>query len=207
MSITPAELAATVAVALGIPTNSVKNYDRKLMEAGLRTKKGHGRGSAIMGAEDAAVLLAAISSCDEIGRAPDCVRKLYRTPYAGVTGNNPKSEFAELAVLCEIVGATENDVDTFGKALVAILRHLVSKPDPKHYFSFEVSIACGAPYAVDLIIAMPKKIKRIEFYRAGDAAKTIAGGLRVKREVMGSALVWVAEIIAGRAPASTEEIA
>src|SRR5262249_18355303 len=77
MALTPAELVAIGAPHLGLPVMTVKNYDRRLMEAGLRTKKGHGRGSALMGPKDAAVLLAAIASSDEISQAPECVRRLY----------------------------------------------------------------------------------------------------------------------------------
>ena len=73
MPLTPADLVAIVAADLGLPVTTVRNYDRKLMEAGLRTKKGHGRGSALMGPKDAAVLLAAIASSDEIAQAPECV--------------------------------------------------------------------------------------------------------------------------------------
>ncbi|MGY3387783.1 hypothetical protein ACVWW6_000374 [Bradyrhizobium sp. USDA 3311] len=198
MAITPAELVGTVAVALGIPYGTVKNYDRRLMEAGLRTKKGHGRGSALMGAEDAAVLLAAIASCDEIGRAADCVQTLYELPFAGRSSDHPRNDFENLSFLCDIIGRTEKEVNTFGRAIVAVMQHLAGKADPKHYFGFEVSIAGGEPYAADLIVTTPKKTRRIEFYRAGQIQKTIDACLRVKREIIGSAFVVVANVIADR---------
>lgn len=198
MPITPVELVGTVAVALGVPVGTVKNYDRRLMEAGLRTKKGHGRGSALMGAEDAAVLLAAIASTEEIGRAAECVLMLYDLPFAGKTSDHPRNEYEDISFLCDALGSTEKEVNTFGKAIVAIMRHLVGGDDPKHYFGFGVSIAGGAPYAADLIITTPKKTRRIEFYRKGAIGNTIDACLRVKREITGSAPVIVANAIAER---------
>ena len=209
MPITPAELTATVAVALGMPTNSVKNYDRQLMEAGLRTKKGHGRGTALMGAEDAAVLLAAIAASDEIGRAADCVNALYAFPFDEKLGDHTRSEYADISLLSEIIGCAKKEVDTFGKALVAIMHHLVGTADPNHYFGFEVSIAGGEPYAVGVLILKPGMTRRIEFSSAGDTAESIAGGLRVTREIIGAATAWVADIVAGRkrSPANSGEAA
>jgi len=80
MPITPQDLVSTVATLLDMPVNTVKNYDRKLMEAGLRTKKGHGRGSAIMSPRDAAMLLVAIASNDEITRAAEGTSKTRELP-------------------------------------------------------------------------------------------------------------------------------
>src|SRR6476660_797028 len=69
MPITPQDLVSTVATLLDMPVNTVKNYDRQLMEAGLRTKKGHGRGSAIMTMRDDAMLVMAIMSAEEVNHA------------------------------------------------------------------------------------------------------------------------------------------
>ncbi|MDR6302572.1 hypothetical protein GGQ85_000248 [Nitrobacter vulgaris] len=198
MAITPAELVGTVAVALGIPYGTVKNYDRRLMEAGLRTKKGHGRGSALMGPEDAAILLAAIASCDEIGRAADCVRTLYELPFAGRSSDHPRNKFEDLPFLCNAIGRKDKEVNTFGKALVAVIQHLTEKADTRHYFGFEVSIAGGDPYAADLIITTPKKTRRIEFYRAGTIQSTFDAFLRIKRVIIGSALEIIANALAER---------
>jgi hypothetical protein len=198
--ITPADLVATVGVALGMPINSVKNYDRRLMEAGLRSKKGHGRGSAVMGPEDAAILLASIGSSDEIERAADCVQRLYALPYAGADTTRAQMELGrvELSYLCKIIGADEHEVGTFGGALASTIRYLVSKPDPNNYFGFEVSIAGGKPYAVGLLILKPGTTRRIEFSHTGATAESIAGGLRVRREIIGAATALVADIVAGR---------
>jgi hypothetical protein len=190
VSITPAELVATVAAVLGIPY------------AGLRTKKGHGRGSALMGAEDAAVLLAAIASCDEIRRAADCVQTLYALPFAGRTSNHRRNEYEDISFLCGAIGRTEKEVNTFGKAIVAIMHHLIGKADSKHYFGFDVWIAGGAPQAAELIITTPKKTRRIEFYRKGEILKTVDACLIVKRQIIGSAMVVVSNVLAERSEAA-----
>jgi hypothetical protein len=57
---TPGQLVQTMAEALGIPAETVTNYDRVLSENGMRSKSGRGRGSAKVTAADAANLLIAI---------------------------------------------------------------------------------------------------------------------------------------------------
>ena len=57
---TPGQLVKTMAKALGIPAETVTNYDRVLSENGMRSKSGRGRGAAKVTAIDAANLLIAI---------------------------------------------------------------------------------------------------------------------------------------------------
>ena len=57
---TPGQLVKTMAEALGIPAETVTNYDRVLSENGMRSKSGRGRGAAKVTASDAANLLIAI---------------------------------------------------------------------------------------------------------------------------------------------------
>lgn len=57
---TPGQLVQTMADSLGIPAETVTNYDRVLSENGLRSKSGRGRGAAKVTAADAANLLIAI---------------------------------------------------------------------------------------------------------------------------------------------------
>src|SRR6516165_1680764 len=57
---TPGQLVQAVAQALGIPVETVTNYDRVLSENGMRSKSGRGRGAAKVTAGDAANLLIAI---------------------------------------------------------------------------------------------------------------------------------------------------
>ena len=87
MPLTPADLAGVVAEALGLPLTTVKNYDRKLMEAGLRTKKGHGRGSALMGPKDAAKAVGLL--------APKRVIPIHYGTFPPLVGD--PQEFARLA--------------------------------------------------------------------------------------------------------------
>jgi hypothetical protein len=57
---TPGQLVQAVSEVLGIPAETVTNYDRVLSESGLRSKGGRGRGAAKVTARDAANLLIAI---------------------------------------------------------------------------------------------------------------------------------------------------
>lgn len=177
MPLTPADLAEVVAEALGLPLTTVKNYDRKLMEAGLRAKKGHGRGSALMGPKDAAILLAAIASSEEIARSPECVRSLYGLPYNPfLSGSRTNVDFFQPDVpggavpagpsfLSELIGVDENAVNTFGVAFVALIEHLASAHDHKYSLGFEVLIGHNLPFAAGLVILRPRKrANRIDFF-------------------------------------------
>jgi hypothetical protein len=57
---TPRQLVEVMSEALGIPMETVTNYDRVLSENGMRSKSGRGRGAATVTASDAANLLIAI---------------------------------------------------------------------------------------------------------------------------------------------------
>ena len=56
----PRELVELIAEAVGIPATTLTVYDRTLLEAGLRSKRGRGRGAAEVTPRDAAHLLTAI---------------------------------------------------------------------------------------------------------------------------------------------------
>ena len=58
---TPGQLVHTVSKVLGIPQATVVQYDRNLVEAGLRTKGGRGLSAARVTSQDAASLLIAIA--------------------------------------------------------------------------------------------------------------------------------------------------
>ena len=57
---TPGQLVRIMAETLGVPAETVTNYDRVLSENGMRSKSGRGRGAAKVTAGDAANLLIAI---------------------------------------------------------------------------------------------------------------------------------------------------
>jgi hypothetical protein len=202
MPLTPADLATIVAEALNLPLATVKNYDRKLMEAGLRTKKGHGRGSALMGPRDAAVLLAAIASSDEIARVSESVRWLYDMPYMPPPDKTDSGliripelssgrEPAKLSFLSDLIGVDEKAIDTFGAALVAVMEHLVSNSNRINWVSrhvaFEVFIGrgMGLPYSARLAITLPKKSGRIAFWRSVMFQKSIRADLMITRAIVG----------------------
>jgi hypothetical protein len=196
MAITPGELVQTVAFALGMPEQSVKNYDRQLMEAGLRTKKGHGRGSALMGPEDAAILLAAIASSDEVRRAPVSVQKLYQLPCL----DEPEKQ---LPILGRVIKAADAEINTFGKAFVEIMRHVVSKRDQNFAFSLDVTIAAGTPCLGLLSVSKAQKTRNIEFWGEGDIVKLGLSGLTLNRSISAEALGDIADVLAGRLDLTT----
>jgi hypothetical protein len=204
MSITPQDLVSKVAMLLNMPVNTVKNYDRKLMEAGLRTKKGHGRGSAIMNSDDAAMLLVAIASSDEISLAAQCAPTARKIPFASksdqrMRNNNEVDRLnrAAMSNLCHITGSRLRDCVTFGGAIDVIMKHLVDQ-ERDTLFSFQVESISGAPLAATIQILGEKKNETIDFYRWGTAKQFISSGLHVRRAVPGSTLSRIAALIAGR---------
>jgi len=66
---TPGQLVETMAEVLGVPLETVTNYDRVLSENGLRSKSGRGRGAAKVTAGDATNLLIAIMGSPIAGAA------------------------------------------------------------------------------------------------------------------------------------------
>jgi hypothetical protein len=164
-----------------------------------------------MGPEDAAVLLAAVAASDDASHAPESVRKLYALPFAGLSPNND-GEFVAPSFLGKIIGAEEGAINTFGRALVAIMKHLVATPDYTHSFAFEVSVAGGVPFFADLeIFEKPNpadplhvdvdaelKSRHVEFLRTTQMRKTIWKGLRVRRYVSFLVIYKLAEVLSGR---------
>lgn len=84
---TPGELVRVVAASLGVPETLVLQADRKLSEAGLRSKGGRGRSSVRITARDAASLLIAIGAGS---MAKDTVTTL--KDYAGLPRAMRKTE-------------------------------------------------------------------------------------------------------------------
>jgi hypothetical protein len=203
---TPQELASSVATLLRLPVSKVTNFDRKLMEAGLRTKKGHGRGSAVMNYRDAAILLLAIASSDEISQAADCVSTARKLPFANLSHKDEDlgKRIIRSSILADI--GDPEDFNTFGKATDAIMKYLVAQPR-RDFFSFEVVTVSGEPLAAYVIISSrgqiissTRNVDRIEYYRGPTAKTFISNGLRVSRIIQGPTVSGIAAIIAGRAP-------
>jgi hypothetical protein len=96
---TPGELVEAVADVLGIPMETVTNYDRVLSENGMRSKSGRGRGAAKVTAGDAANLLIAIMGSPIAGasvkEAANTCRKYGSLPGSIVAGTN---NFASLGL-------------------------------------------------------------------------------------------------------------
>lgn len=212
---TPQELVSSVASMLRLPVSKVRNFDRQLMEAGLRSKKGHGRGSAIMNHADAAMLLAAIASSDEISLAAECVSEARKLPFANISHKDEDAgdlgkQILRNSILMEI--GSPRDFGTFGRAIDAVMKYLVAQ-QRGDFFSMEIVTVSGEPLAAYIVISSPgqiissgKGVDRIEFYRRGTEKTFISGGLRVSRTVQGPTISAIADIISGRAPVRPEEL-
>ena len=197
MPATPHDLVSKVADLLRMPVARVKNFDRKLMEAGLRTKKGHGRGSAIMSSTDAAMLLVAIASSDEVGFAAHSTPMTRRFPLAPDEHQPTGASSAALATLCERIGGKPSDYSNFGDAIDVIMNHLVDR-DRDYQFSFQVGAAGQLPLTAEIVLFDEEGAKRIRFMHA---LGKYMSGLHVERMVPPSALSGIASLIAGRTPA------
>src|SRR5438034_6566493 len=137
MSITPQVMIETVALHLQMPESRVKNYDRKLMEAGLRTKKGHGRGSALMTMNDAAMLLIAIASTDDVSDAATT---------AAFLRDFPQRDWAEAdAPLVGLIGGRSRDLKKLGSAVLSIMKYLAVNDVHDVYLSLDVTLIRTVP--------------------------------------------------------------
>jgi hypothetical protein len=202
MPTTPGDLVSKVADLLRMPVARVKNFDRKLMEAGLRTKKGHGRGSAIMSSADAAMLLVAIASSDEVAFAEHSTPMTRRFPVAPDEYQPNGSSSATMASLCAKMGGKPSDYSNFGDAIDAIMNHLV-EGDRDYQFSFRVEASGQLPLSAEIILFDEEGAKRIHFLGKHSS------GLSVERMVPPSALAAIASLLGGRTPVKkslTEEI-
>jgi hypothetical protein len=191
---TPHDLVSKVADLLRMPVSRVKNFDRKLMEAGLRTKKGHGRGSAIMDAKDAAMLLVAIASSDEVGFAAHSTPMTRRFPLA-LDGYQPGGSSSDAcASLCDRIGGKPSDYSNFGDAIDTIMKHLVDQ-DRSYQFAFRVGTAGQIPLTAEIVLFDGEEVKRIRFMHM---LGKVMSGLQVERTVPPSALAEIASHLAGR---------
>ena len=99
-----------------LPVSTVRNVDRQLMEAGLRTKKGRGRGSALMSPSDAATLLIALAASDQLSSVQACVSQtrslpIFRSPDRGLRTVTHENDFNALVAL---IGSKQDNFVTFG---------------------------------------------------------------------------------------------
>lgn len=102
---TPGQLVETMAEALGIPAETVTNYDRVLSESGMRSKSGRGRGAAKVTAGDAANLLIAILGSPIAGASVKEAANTCRTygslpaiKYASGSYGSGKTSFTKLGL-------------------------------------------------------------------------------------------------------------
>jgi hypothetical protein len=191
MTLTPQGLVETVAMYLGMPEGRVKNYDRRLMEAGLRTKKGHGRGSAIMTMNDAAMLLIAIASTDEVNDAATTASHLR---------DFPLHESADASPLSELIGADARDVKKLGPAVCAVMNYLASSNSEDVFVSLKVTLAGTLPVWAQIILYQRKKTIEVDYHWKKAPVSILAGGLQVNRQIWGPAIQAVAKRVAGAAP-------
>jgi hypothetical protein len=75
----PIDLAKGLAAGLGMPEAQIVVYDRYIRDAGLRSRKGRGRGAAQVTARDAANLVTAVLGTGEVKYAAHAVRRYSET--------------------------------------------------------------------------------------------------------------------------------
>jgi|SRR4051812_31952515 hypothetical protein len=195
MAATPRDLVKCISKALGVPISTVTNIDRKLMEAGLRTKKAHGRGSAIMTYLDASMdTVAVAATADEITRAPECTAKARALPFV-------KDYKSELAELCAIIGGNSREYKTFGAAMDGIMRHFARTRDEARAISFDIVIAAGEPLLAAIFVGKGDgDALTVEFFHPGALAKLVETGMTVRRVVTDEALQTIATCVSERSP-------
>ena len=190
---TPKALVSCVSKALGVSASTVANIDRKLMEAGLRTKKGHGRGSAIMTYVDASMdIVAVAATAEEITRAPECTANARALPFV-------KDYKSELARLCAVIGGSPREYTTFGAVMDGIMRNAVKTQSETPCISFELTIARGEPLLAMVSLADDRAgepdVVEIEFFHPGTLATLLNTGLTMTRFVNREASQTVANCI------------
>jgi hypothetical protein len=197
MALTPQGLVETVALHLGVPESRVKNYDRQLMEAGLRTKKGRGRGSAIMTMKDAAMLIIAIASTDEVSDAAATAAHLW---------DFSVHESSDSAALLSLVGATTlRDVKRLGPAFCKVMEYLATTNLPHWSEDFGVSpdvsltvyLANTVPNWADMTVTKDKVEFDVEYHKKKLPGRAFLAGLQVERRVSGISIRAIAKRIAG----------
>lgn len=207
MAVTPGDLTRTVADLLALPLNTVKNYDRKLMEAGLRSKKGHGRGSATMTPEDAVSLLIGAACVGfEITKIASAVQSVRALPWpeddkADLSSN---THDPELQSLSKFLKRDASELRAFGRAMDSIMSYLVESGDQNTVFSFQITTAAGVPLVATILISGSPfeegKVQRLHFLQLqGLGKKMLAPALRVISEVNWEVTLAVANLLSSRA--------
>jgi hypothetical protein len=194
MALTPQGLVEVVAQQLAMTESRVKNYDRKLMEAGLRTKKGHGRGSAIMTMKDAALLLIAIASTEDVNDAATTAAHLWDFPLHESADPSPLQSFIE---------ADAREIRKLGPAVCAVMSYLAAAPlpsvtnklDEDAILGFEVIARSGIPTWARIKIILKKRLFEFDYRKKAHAS--LVGGLEIRRLVISPALQFVAKSVAG----------
>jgi len=123
---TPGEVVRVLAAALGVPEATVVVHDRNLLAAGLRSKKGRGRGAPSVTARDVAQLLTAILGSAQVKESVASVERYSDTrPYAGrsTVGLFKRVGIEELAAL----PADHSFVDALEALVIAAASGSLSK--------------------------------------------------------------------------------
>jgi hypothetical protein len=204
MALTPQALVEIVAQNLQLPISAVRNSDRRLMEAGLRTKKGHGRGSAMMTPTDAATLLIALAASDEINRVAECSTSARELPIWCVvsmleSAPGRRRSFAtdeNVVQVGKILGCKSAALASFGSTIDILMMYLTENPVQEYLFNFSVDCMRGSPVTAELSVthAATDGLWRIEFCR-GTIDRFSRDAMRVTRSVPGTVLSHIASEI------------
>ncbi|HEX4409040.1 MAG TPA: hypothetical protein VH206_09720 [Xanthobacteraceae bacterium] len=128
----PPELARTVSLATGVPLPTIVDIDRRLAQAGLRTKGGRGLYAAQMTALDAARLLTGVLASPQANVAAGAVER-----YALTAPDRPRSserlfagaKLEDLAALSDRTGFVDALAALITSAGTGSLAALIAKGD------------------------------------------------------------------------------
>ena len=145
-----------------------------------------------MSSRDAAMLLVAIASSDEINQAAECASK---------TRDLPLDWRADPSVLCKLIGGVRRDYATFGISIDAIMKYLGHKERDEQVF-FQVHLHSGRPYWASIMVHDQRKNHEIKFESPPKETigLLISRGLNVRRTIVGEVTSYIAGCIAGRKP-------
>jgi hypothetical protein len=200
MPLTPRDLVDLVASTLQLPVSMVRNFDRKLMESGLRSKHGRGRSSAIMTPADAAWILLALTSCDELSRVAKSVVEVSALPYWADADLDSVRQKNDAHKFAEIVGK-QNSLPTFGAAVCALVEFLAANPRGERQFGFAVESAGGRPLQAIISVWWGDEYLSVRFRHAGLGPTywDHSSALQVERRISWEALFVIAAKIGSAA--------
>ena len=205
MALTGPALVQLTAKSLRLPVSTVRNFDRKLMEAGLRSKRGHGRGGALMTPRDAAMLLLGLAASDEVNQVVDCVLVACDLPILrkAEVGHERFTKDQEIDEIARLLNCDRAAIETLGSALANAMACLARGPSSLQV-TLEVDSVGGRPLGAELFFTddATDRLTLLKFRATGTVNQYLQSALRVVRFIPGSA---ISHIVGQVSPSSGSE--